>query len=65
MKLSPRSLPRYKRPLVERACSWLTPKQVDDVQRDPRTLSLAFSLLFAALIPLLALIYGEPKLLAP
>jgi len=27
--------------------------------------TLAFSLLFAALIPLLALIYGEPKLLAP
>jgi len=48
VKLSPRSLPRYKRPLVERACSWLTPKQVDDVQRDPRTLSLAFSLLFGS-----------------
>jgi len=37
-----------RRSVPPRVSSWLAPKQVADVQHDPRTLSLAFALLFGS-----------------
>lgn len=48
MKLTSQSDAASRTPIAERLRSWLTPKSVEDVQRDPRTLALAFSLLFGS-----------------